>query len=136
LFTEWIRAAATVAAPENYDDLKFQLAHGQNPWWVWLAIRGLPGMEPLDSVVDEAWHRTTAKKDSYEWKSLAAVAAHYGHLDALAGVARNVKNEYDYWQPFQDLTGFTGSREDALSWWERNKDGLAFDRTKRVYVRK
>ena len=104
LSQNWIEAAAMIAGPQNYGDLKFQLANGTNPWSIWLAIRGLPGMGPLDSVVLEAWHRPTLKKGSWEWTSLAAVAAHYGDMMGLGVLAEKAKDNFDFWRAFQALT--------------------------------
>lgn len=131
----WIVAAASIAGPPHYDDLKWHLAHGLNPWPLWLAIRGLPGMEPLDEFVAAEWRSTTRDPNSWEGRSFAAVAAHYGQIEALGVLARSVRERHDWQQPFRELTGYQGPIEEATSWWERSRYGLVFDRATRRYVR-
>jgi hypothetical protein len=131
---DWTEAAATVARPDHYADLKFQLAHGNNPWHVWKAIRDLPGMD-LDSFVEGEWRVRPRDMKSWEGRSFAVVAAHYGHRDALAVLARVARESRDWKEAFEALTGFQGEGEAAAAWFDRNKDDLVFDRTKRVYVR-
>src|SRR5205823_6326352 len=109
-------------------DLKFQLVHGQNPWNVWRAIRDLLGIGPLDALVEAEWKSGTRRPESWEWKSFAAVAAHYGHLDALGALAHHADST-DWWQAFQKLTGCECSMQEAGAWWDRHKDELVFDKT-------
>ena len=122
----WIAAAATVAGPQNYEDFKFQLAHGTNPWMTWLAIRNLPGIEPLDALIQAEWPR---HRESSEF---AALAAHYGHLDALGVLARHLDDKA-LWQEFQGLTEYSGPQGNAAAWLDQNRDRLVFDAAKHVY---
>jgi hypothetical protein len=140
LFTDWVEAAAPIARPENYDDLKFQLANGSNPFHVWKAIRGLPGMEPLDECIERTWRASTRKRGSWEWREFAVVAAHYGHFDAMEVLVQGLGERYVWWwEAFQTLTGFGVGREDvdrekdAQEWFATHKDQLVFDRSQRRY---
>ena len=57
----WILAAARVARPEDYDNLRFQVARGLNPYETWLGIRSLPGMEPLAEFVRAEWSKSSRR---------------------------------------------------------------------------
>ena len=139
LHPDWVTAAARVARPQHYDHLKFQLAEGQDPAGVWLAIRDLPGMEPLDEFVDTTWRGATEEEYHYRWYELAVVAAHYGHVNALEPLARRLPETRRWWGLFQSLTGFGQGRTDpwryadAQSWVATHKDDLVFDRVEQRY---
>jgi len=139
---DWVVAAAQVARPEDYDDLRFQLSHTGNPLPVWRAIRDLPGMEPLDDLVELEWRRAKSSPNlDYRGRQLAVIAAHYGHLDALNSLARKLEQrEAEWWNAFQELTGFGRGREDsqreadALAWFNANRDRLTFNSALGRYV--
>lgn len=138
LHPDWVVAAATVAGPEHYDDLKFQLAEGQHPLGVWNAIRALPGMEPLDEFIGRVWRGTVAERH-HRYYDLAAVAAHYGHVDALGTVTEWLSTRPDWWDMFQSLTTIdprqleSRRNHTANAWFLANRERLEFDRTARKY---
>ncbi len=80
--TEWIEAVAELARSESYDGLKAFFYYGSNRYHTWKAIRGLSGIE-LKAEVDRLWPWAKELDDKWVRLSVAAVAAHYGHLDAL-----------------------------------------------------
>jgi hypothetical protein len=79
----WVIAAAEVAAPEHYNDLRFQVAEGQWPLEVWKVIRDLPGMEPLDAFVEKT-RRKAREGYQYRWYEFAVIASHYGQRGRVA----------------------------------------------------
>lgn len=139
LHPEWVTAAAEVVGPEHYEDLKFQLAEGQHPLDVWMAIRGLPGMEPLDDFVAKTWRAATRTEYGYRWHQLAVVAAHYGHIDALEVFVQRLAGRHWWLELFQRLTGYgLGQDSDvgvvgAQQWFAAHKDRLVFDRSEMRY---
>jgi len=141
LDVDWIEAAASVAGPEQYEDLKFHLRHNDNAYVVWQAMRDLPGIEPLEPSIMSAW-RGTRRKASYQWGQLAMVAAHYGHMDGLEFVAEKMETSGRASQAFQHLTGYGPDIEflwgedlkKARAWFAANKDRMEFDRASGRYV--
>jgi hypothetical protein len=133
----WAIAAAEVAGPEHYADLRFQVAEGQSPLEVWKAIRELPGMEPLDAPVEEMWRQATA--DHHRWSELAVIASHYGHADALEVFARYLRRRPWWWDMFHSLTGYGSWRANrgqvagAAAWVAAHRDDLVFDHVERRY---
>jgi hypothetical protein len=138
--TAWVEAAARVARPENYADLRFQLVNGPDAYRVWKAIHELPGMAPLDALVAETWQLRT-RESSHEGRRFALVAARYGHKDALGVLVEDLaRGDSAWWETFQELTGFGVGRtdpsreEDAQEWFAVHKEGLAFDPTRKRYT--
>lgn len=141
LLTDWVRAAAQVARPENYHDLVFQLRSNASPLSVWESIRSLPGMEPLDEVVGEMWRTAHMGRDSWAWHELALVAAHYGHVNALGVVSEDLRSgDVRWWRAFSALTGVGVGRsdvdwaEEAREWFKSNSMRLAFERSRMRYT--
>ena len=132
--TEWIEAVAELKRPESYEDLKAYFCYGDNRYITWKAIRGLPGME-LKPEVEKLWQ--WAKKVDHPWvrTDLAAVAAHYGHLDALEVLFE----EPDNWpqsEVIERVTPYRGQwepAEKAKKWFAAHKNRLVFDVSKGKY---
>lgn len=141
LNVNWIEAAASVAGPEQYEDLKFHLRHNDNAYVVWQAMRDLPGIEPLEPSIMSAW-RGTGRQASYKWGQLAMAAAHYGHMDGLEFVVEKMETSGRARQVFQNLTGYGPDIEflwdeelkKACAWFAAHKDRLEFDSTEGRYV--
>jgi len=139
LLPDWVTAAAQVAGPDQYADLRFQMAEGQDPVAYWLAIRDLPGMGPLDGFVDATWKRMTPEEYHCRWYEFSVVAAHYGHVDALGPFAETLVKRRRWWDLFVGLTGFGRGREDAaryadaVEWVTRNEGRLKFDPSERRF---
>ncbi len=139
---DWVVAAAAVAGPDHYDDLRFHLVRGQGHLRVWQAIRDLPGMEPLDDLVGTAWEATPRRPAFDRWNRLAVVAAHYGHMDALEAFARWLPRRRRLWPHFHTLTGYGHKQADrrtlegASAWLETHGKDLVFDREARRYVKR
>jgi hypothetical protein len=126
--TEWIDAVAGLARPETYDDLKTYFHYGANRYWTWTAIRRLPGID-LGAQVEQLWGWARKLDDAWERINLAAVAAHYGHKDAL-GVLFEEPDDWPNWDVIEAVTPYRGSRaepERAKEWFEAHKDRLVFD---------
>ena len=141
LNTDWVKAAASVATPSQYDDLKYQLRHGGNPYHVWTAIKDLPRMGSLESIVVAAW-RATPKEETYEWESYAMAAAHYGHMEGLEFIVSEMGQYEPAWLAFKRLTGqgadleflWPEDEKRLRAWFNANKDRMTFDRKTGRYV--
>ncbi len=140
LRTAWIVACAKVASLEHRHDLRFQLATGDNPYWIWRAIRYSPGVGPLDDLVGRAWAEADPGNNSERWRQMAVVAAHYGHIRGLSVLVERLAKRHEWWGVFQKLTGFGRDREDfgrvrdAQRWFASNREMLVYDRSSRRYV--
>jgi len=142
LDVDWVEAAASVAGPEQYEDLKFHLRRNVNHFNVWKAIRDLPGIEPLEPSIVSAWRGTSREDDPYGWGQLALVAAHYGHVEGLEFVVEDMGRSMRAWRAFQNLTGhahdvsfpFPEAVERAQEWFAAHKDRMEFDRARGRYI--
>lgn len=136
LDTRWVIAAAEICGREHHNDLRFHLLNGPNPRQIWMAIRGLPNMDPLDALVGSAWESARAGRDLYLMQEWAYVAAHHGHLSALAVLAADIGRGQiiDGAAAFRRLTGFAGSDEEATHWFEAEHTRLRWDSATRKYV--
>jgi hypothetical protein len=140
---EWIRAAARVARPESYGDLKFWFVHGPSPIHVWREIRRLPGFEPLDELVAERWRTLRREASEWERRHFAVIAAYYGHADALQVLVEDLtKNDMAWWAAFVELTGHGvgqsdfGREEEAQEWFAKHRGQLIYERSRMRYVLK
>ncbi len=152
--TEWIEAVAGLKRPNTYESLKGYFYYGHNRYHTWMAIRGLPGLA-LDADVERLW--TWARELDEPWVrgNLAAVAAHYGHMDALAALfddpeswpAREViervtpyrsaraergegwRFEFRFGKPKEEES----EEERAKKWFAANRDRLVFDKAEGKY---
>lgn len=130
--TEWIEAVAKLQRRESYASLESYLARGSNPWHTWKAIRDLPDMD-VAAAVAKAWEGSRSRP--WERGQLAAVAAHYGHLDALEVVIDGLEDD-GIWQAaevIRDLTPYRGPDDGAAEWFEANRGKLVFDAAAKRY---
>lgn len=132
--TEWIEAVAALRRPECHEHLRNYFYYGDNRYHTWQAIRDLPGLE-LTSEVDRLW--PWAKKLNNKWVRLnmAAVAAHYGHLDALE-VLFEEPDQWPRWEVIESVTPYRGRRDEvdqAKEWFKTHRDRLVFDAAEGKY---
>lgn len=154
LATGWIEAVADLKRPDTYESLRTYFYYGHNRYHTWMAIRELPGLE-LDAEVERLWHWARGLDDRWVRGNLAAVAAHYGHLDALAVLF----DDPESWPAFEVIarvTPYRGARaerregwrfkfrfgkaeeeeseeERAKKWFALHRDRLVFDKAEGKY---
>jgi hypothetical protein len=152
--TEWIEAVADLKRPETYESLKTYFYYGHNRYHTWMAIRGLPELA-LDAEVERLWTWARELDDPWVRGNLAAVAAHYGHLDALA----RLFDDPESWPAFEVIARVTPYRtaraergegwrfefrfgkpkeeeseeERAKKWFALHRDRLVFDKAAGKY---
>jgi len=131
---EWIEAVASLKRPDSYKDLKTYFYYGLNRYDTWKQIRGLPGMD-LTAEVERLWPWARKLDDKWVRVEVAAVAAHYGHLDALQVLFEDPQ----YWPASEVIESVTPYHDDsrdaerAKRWFELNRDRLVFDPAKGTY---
>lgn len=131
---EWVEAVASLKRPESYGDLKAFFYEDGNRYQAWLAIKDLPGVL-LDSDIAAVWAWAKKRNPGYERDSLAAVAAHYGHFDALEELFEDPGN-WPQSAAIESVTPYRGGpfdREKARQWFQENRARLAFDAEARRY---
>ena len=136
---EWIRAVALLNDQESYPLLRNYFINGSNRSATYKEICYLP-IKDLDEAVAEAWERSRFDHE-YERSAMAMIAAEYGHIDALTalieGLTRGTINEYrisDVRGAIMKTTGFIGSNEKLMEWFNLNKDQLTFDPETKKFV--
>ena len=78
------------------------------------------------------WKGLTPEESHWRWYEFGAIAAHYGHEDALGPFAQALVDRRRWWDLFERLTGFgTGRKDaaryaDAVEWVKRNEGRLEF----------
>jgi hypothetical protein len=73
--------------------------------------------------------------DRWQRGQLAAVAAHYGHVDALEVLVDGIDDD-SIWQAadvFRRLTPYRGPDAGAAEWFEANRERLVFDAAAKRY---
>lgn len=131
---EWIEAVACLARPESYEHLRAYFHYGDNRYHTWRAIRHLPGLD-LKSNVDVLWPWARDRERGWTRTTVAAVAAHYGHMDALALLFEE-PDQFPQWDVIESVTPYRGPRsqvERAKEWFRTNRDRLVFDPEKDRY---
>jgi hypothetical protein len=127
---EWIQAVARLNDPATYPLLEQYLAHGLNPSNTYAAIHELEGID-LAEPVAQAWAQ--AKRNPFQMRDvgMAAVAARYGHADALDWLVDALSGqEWDRdraLQAIESVTDATGDREEIKKWFTANKSRLVWD---------
>ncbi len=132
--TEWIEAVAKLERPESYEDLKTFFYYGTNRYHTWKAIRHLPGID-LKAQVDGLWKWAKGLDDAWQRISVAAVAAHCGHLDALELLFEDPRG-WPEWEVIEAVTPYRGERnnaEHAKQWFKTHKSRLKFDAAQGKY---
>jgi len=135
---EWIEAVVELNRPGYDADLRTYFVDGPNRYRTWRAIGRLKRID-LTTEIEELWHTREGDgidqaTDVKRWQivDLAAVAAHYGHLDALAVLFHEVLT-WPAWEVITELTPYDGTAEDAEVWFVRHKEALVFDSTEGRY---
>jgi len=126
--TEWIEAVASLGREDTYGDLKAYLYQRDNRYLTWKAIHSLPGMD-LSRDVDSLWRWAKTQDVQYRRISIAAIAAHYGYLDALEALFRH--GRWPAWDVVERLTPYRGRPDrpqDMVKWFEAHGKHLVFDR--------
>ncbi|MEM8884160.1 MAG: bZIP transcription factor [Planctomycetota bacterium] len=125
---EWIEAVVALERADTKKALRTYFYYGQNRYLVWKSIRRVPGLD-LREDVSELWR--WAKKGDEQWvrSNVAAVAAHYGHADALA-VLFEEPTGFPEWETIQAVTPYRDPMHDetkAKKWFAEHRDRLVFD---------
>jgi hypothetical protein len=131
---EWIVAVASLKRPGSYGDLKTYFYYGLNRYDTWKEIRNLPGMD-LNAEVKTLWPWAKELDDKWVRVEVAAVAAHYGHLDALEVLFEDPRG-WPAWEVIESVTPYRGERreaEEARKWFEIHRDRLVLDPAKGTY---
>jgi hypothetical protein len=137
--SEWIAAVVSLGRPESHEDLKAYLYLRGNRYDTWSTIKDLPGLG-LESDVATLWTWAKGVRDRWERVNVAAVAAHYGHRDALEILFQDATN-WPQWQAIERLTPYRGvegeagekSNLRAKLWFEEHRDRIVFDRETKTY---
>lgn len=131
---EWIEAVASLKRRESYEGLKTYFYYGLNRYDTWKEIRGLPGMD-LKAEVERLWSWAKELDDKWVRVEVAAVAANYGHLDALQVLFADPQ-DWRAREVIESVTPYRGERreaEQAKKWFEVHRDRLVFDAAKGTY---
>jgi hypothetical protein len=135
--TEWIEAAARLKDPATYPLLRRYLAVGLNPSSTFNAIQGLDGIDLTDAV-DEAWARTKNGPLPFRDVGMAAIAAGYGHADALNWLVDALAGqEWDRGRArgaIRSLTDAKGDDDEIKKWFASNKSKLVWDADKKKFT--
>jgi len=133
LSTEWFKAAASLQDPVTYDALTNYFSKSMNAAYLYPYISMLPGIQ-LDDAVAAAWARVKTMESASFTASMAAIAISYGHQDAADSLIDLLKNPPDRMSssinPRLTLLmhlDTSGSNEEIIAWYEKNKDNLVFD---------
>lgn len=137
---QWVEAVVGLNDPATYPLLASYFINGNGRAWTFKAIRDLP-IPDFSFCVDQAWEKSK-NSDEYEAKSMAQIAAEYGHLDALddlIGILTDDRANDQYYAreartTLLRLLGFRGSNNELVEWYEANKARLVFDPAKKKYV--
>ena len=129
---DWIKAVVSMRDPATYPALKAYLINGDNPEETFDLVKELPGLD-LGDAIDEIW---TAKRyaSPYSVLKICALAAQYGHVDAIETAADILKKEDDPYdqnrarQVILKLTAATGDDKALVAWVESNRGKLVFDK--------
>lgn len=128
----WVRAAASIARPEDNPDLLWHVLHGSSPYESWIAVRDVRGMsELLASAVVSAWSEIVQRPPElgaeFHRRELARVAAHYGAVDALGELVLGDYPTAEDYTVFKRLTGFAGPKDAAADWYRTRVGALRFE---------
>jgi ABC-type transport system involved in multi-copper enzyme maturation permease subunit len=129
----WIKAVASLQDPSTYDDLKWYLVNrGNNRRETFDAIKQLPGLD-LSDTVDEMWQKAKYGP-SFQAADACAIAAEYGHADAVetaASILKANRKEDNPKRAREVITKFTPATGDdaaLVAWVEANHGKLVFDK--------
>lgn len=141
--SSWIQAVASFKDPSTYDKLRQQFVNGHNRSLTYDAIKDLPGIQ-IEKSIEEAW-RKASRTHIWERTQMAAIAADYGHKDALDSLARSLTSqdarrsshlkEQAETALLMRIDGAPAAGDDIAAWYNGIRDRLVFDRaTKRFRV--
>lgn len=137
---EWIEAVASFEEPGTYPDLKAYLVRCFNRQQTFEAIKALPGIDLRDTVA-ESW-KNAQRGTPGEQLAGCAMAAEYGHIDALDALVRILKESENDVQLrraavlLRRYTNATGDSDELVAWYQANRDNLRFDEQQRKFLPK
>jgi hypothetical protein len=123
--------------PESHADLRAYLYGRDNRYTTWKAIRDIPEVVRR-SDVESLWKWAKANDEQFfghERSNVAAVAAHYGHDDALEFLFRD-PGDWPEWEAIESVTPYREPSQDpaaAKRWFAENRARLVFDAEKMRY---
>lgn len=144
---EWVRAAATVATPDERGALVNYFV--QSDSWqideVYQILRRAEGVD-LDGAVERAWEQRRFD-DADERVAVAAIAINHGHADALAELVEALPDDQAEQHPHHFMmhkqtprtailraTEARGTNDELRGWYESHRDHLVFDARKKKWL--
>jgi len=141
----WFVAVCRLKDPRTYDGLRAYFTMCQFPSYACDVLEHLPDFD-LGRAVAEGWTAAKSGRLRPDAKPpMASIAVGYGHLDALEFLVGKLMDQTErshFWDPryalyaIRDHTDYLGPYANVGDWFKRNKDSLAWDKEKRIFVTK
>ena len=129
---QWINTAVELASKKEYGLLEKYFITGMNPDMTYKALNQLEGFD-LKKAVDKAWKYQKRGAQPWQKRQMAAIAASFGHKDALKYLVNAYRTEINQHLKGQirtslyQLTGQTLSPKEMYKWYKDNESKLTFD---------
>ncbi len=130
----WIMAVSCLKDPDTYPDLIEYFIVSSNKFQVYKCIKDLPGIK-LDDAIGEAWDMMSGgRRNSYERRKFAYIAAGYGKIDAVLAIIDMLKKSSDNYQIMElscnlhRRVSYPGSITEIKEWLIKNRKNIVFDK--------
>jgi hypothetical protein len=139
LHHQWITVAVQLASPKEYAVLEKYFIRGRNPQMTYNALNQLEGFD-MKRAVAKAWEYQKRGAQPWQKKQIAAIAAKFGHKDALKYLIRAYRTETNqHWAgqiraSLYQLTGETFPPKKMAKWYKENEAKLVFDPENEGYI--